>query len=186
MKRYFWFSCAQKKQILGSFLSLLGSVLLGVPGVAASPLPAVGLAPDLQAVVDELEFHGFQVSFAEAPNPRVWGLFLSSTKTLWVTPAAFHSGANRQTFLHEAAHAAQSCPSGLLTLIGWKNPLPEAAESALQALLVSSYPPQARPLEAEARRLAERLDAPQQLLEALRRRCGGGQRPRPVPGSYRF
>ena len=46
-----------------------------------------------------------------APVGGSYGLFQAKTRTLWIAPVAFDLGIGRQVFLHEAIHAAQSCPT---------------------------------------------------------------------------
>ena len=49
-----------------------------------------------------------------------WQFTFGKNKTLWISPITLPLGIARQTFLHEAVHAIQSCPTGTLTPLGLK------------------------------------------------------------------
>ena len=70
---------------------------------------------DLKPLIDLLIVKGFKIKFETPPKKGVYGLFQSKSKTLWISPITFELGIGRQTILHEATHAAQSCPCLLYT-----------------------------------------------------------------------
>ena len=52
--------------------------------------------------------------------------------------------------VHEAVHAAQSCPSGVPSPIGWQFSLPHALEHEVSGILYNTYRHQNKALEREA------------------------------------
>ena len=140
----------------------------GVPpaGVQAPALP-VSLRPLLQA----LQSHGFKVLLAPPPHQRSYGEFVLRTRTLWIAPLSFELGIGRQVFLHEATHAVQSCPHGVLTPVGWKLPLAPVVSQEISGILVNNYQHGSPVLEQEAFALQGQADAMPRLLKALSQRC---------------
>jgi len=140
--------------------------------MAASPPPAVHLLPaPLQPLVRELQARGFRIRLAPPPIPQAYGLYQASSRTLWLSPLTFDLGIARQTFLHEAVHAVQSCPRGTLTPIGWSFRLSPVVEQEINGILTTRYHHGNRLLEQEAFGLQGQADAVPRLLEQLRRRC---------------
>ena len=74
-------------------------------------------------------------------------------------------------FLHEAVHAAQSCPNGSLTLIGVQRTADPVVSSRIRYLLGLHYKPTNLPLEQEAFLIQSQPDAEQIIIKALNRRC---------------
>lgn len=134
------------------------------------PRPLSTLPADLQPLAQALQAHGFHVRLALPPRAAAYGQFDPRSRTLWISPLSFELGIGRQTFLHEAAHAIQSCPSGVLRPIGWTFPLDPAVERGIQAILFHDYPTN-RVVEAEAFGIQGQPDAVPRLLRALRQRC---------------
>ena len=77
----------------------------------------------------------------------------------------------RQTVLDEAVHAAQSCPSGRLTPLGWSAQLNPVVEREISAILLRSYHHGDRVLEREAYMLQGQRDAVPKLVKAIQQRC---------------
>lgn len=157
-------------------LSALAAGLLAWPAAAqipppAGPDPLASLPADLRSLGRELQRHGFRLRLAPPPAAGAYGQYVPATRTLWIAPIAFELGIGRHTFLHEATHAVQSCPSGRLTPIGWRFQLDPAVERGISHILLSSYHHGNRVLEREAFGLQGQPDAPQRLLAALRSRC---------------
>jgi hypothetical protein len=147
----------------------LPALLAGV--VAVTPLSPGDLPAELQPVVRELQRFGFRVRLEPPPVPGSYGLFQAGTRTLWVAPIAFELGIGPQTFLHEAVHAAQSCPSGTLTPIGWRITLSPVVDREISGILTTQYHHGNRLLEQEAFGMQGLDEAPSRLVEALRQRC---------------
>jgi hypothetical protein len=146
------------------------SALMAV-ALALAPLPLSALPEELQPVVRELQRHGFTVRLAPPPVPGSYGLFQPGSRTLWVAPIAFELGIGPQTFLHEAIHAAQSCPSGTLTPIGWTIKLSPVVGQEISGILTTRYHHGNRLLEQEAFGMQGQADAPSRVVAALRQRC---------------
>jgi len=124
-------------------------VLLPLLATAGWAWPA-----DLQPLLAALRRHRFSVQLAPPPRRGVYGMFDAARRTLWVAPITGELGIARQTLLHEAAHAAQSCPDGVLRPVGWRlplNPLIEREAFAVQgqakavALIVRALDQRCRP-----------------------------------------
>ena len=150
---------------LGFFLSatLIASAL--------APKPLSQLPADLTPLVTTLHRHGFTVRIALPPARGSYGLFQSKTRTLWISPLTFPLGIARQTFLHEATHAAQSCPSGRLTSLGWKLNVDPVVESAISFKLLKGYHHTDHTLEREAFFVQGQSDAVTRLIKSLDARC---------------
>ena len=109
--------------------------------------------------------------FEQPPKIGVYGLFESRSRTLWVHPITFELGISRQTLLHEAVHAAQSCPKGNLTRLGIVAPVSPLIAQEISSILFSSYHVKDRVLEQEAFSLQGQTAAPSILVKLLRQRC---------------
>lgn len=134
-------------------------------------LSALALPPDLQPLARELRRHGFTVLLQPPPQRGAYGQFDPRSGRLWVAPIAFELGIGRQTFLHEAVHAVQSCPTGRLTPIGWKLALAPVVQQEIGGILTRGYHPNQMLLEREAFAMQGQADAPIRVLAALRVRC---------------
>ena len=155
--------------------ALLMSALLLQGGVAPlAPRSESALPPELMPLLRALKTHGFRVRIALPPERRTYGQYVPASRTLWLSPLSFELGIARQTFLHEATHAAQSCPDGrVLRPIGWMLPLQPVVRHEISGVLLNSYGAQSRVLEQEAFALQGQPDAVPRLLQALAQRCGG-------------
>jgi hypothetical protein len=163
-----------------------GAPLLMFPAIAADlalallpllangelqPRPLSALPADLQPLARDLQAHGFTLHIALPPVRQAYGLFQSASRTLWLSPLSFELGISRATFLHEATHAVQSCPSGRLTPIGWRFQLAPVVEREISGILTSRYHHGDRILEQEAFGVQGQPDAVPLLRKALRQRC---------------
>jgi hypothetical protein len=138
---------------------------------ALAPQPLTLLPVDLQPLARALQARGFQVRIALPPVRQAYGLYQAKTRTLWLSPLTFELGIARQTFLHEAVHAVQSCPSGVLSPIGWRFQLPVVVDREISGILTTRYHHGNRALEQEAFGMQGQADAVPRLMEALKRRC---------------
>ena len=150
---------------LGLFLSA------ALVASALAPQPLSQLPADLTPLVTTLHRYGFTVRIALPPARGSYGLFQSKTRTLWISPLTFPLGIARQTFLHEATHAAQSCPSGRLTSLGWKLNVDPVVESAISFKLLKGYHYTDHTLEREAFFVQGQSDAVTRLIKSLDARC---------------
>ena len=138
---------------------------------ALSPQPLSRLPANLQPLIQALNTKGFKVLIALPPVRGSYGLFQSESKTLWISPVTLPLGIARQTFLHEAVHAIQSCPSGRLSPLGWRVNLTPVIEREISAILLKNYHHANRILEQEAFFLQGQKNAPSMLMKALKQRC---------------
>ena len=129
------------------------------------------ISEDLQTLLELLHKKGFTVKFQKPPKKGVYGLFQTEKKTLWVSPISFELGIGRQTLLHEATHAAQSCPYGSLTPVGWELPITPFIKKEIQAILINRYPSKKYIFEKEALSLQGQKNAVSLLLKAITQRC---------------
>ncbi len=121
--------------------------------------------------MQQLKTHGFKVRWEPPPKIGVYGLFEGRSRTLWVHPITFDLGISRQTLLHEAVHAAQSCPQGNLTRLGIPAPVSPLIAQEISSILFRNYHVKDRVLEQEAFSLQGQTAAPSILVKLLRQRC---------------
>lgn len=134
------------------------------------PRPLSALPQDLQPLVKALQTRGFRVLVAMPPQRGAYGQFDPRRRTLWISPLSLELGIGRQTFLHEAVHAVQSCPTGVVRPIGWSLALDPGVERGINVVLYHGYPTN-KAVEREAFALQGQPDAVPMLLGALKRRC---------------
>jgi len=131
---------------------------------------------DLQPLLAALRRHRFSVQLAPPPRPGVCGMFAPASRTLWVAPLTAELGIARQTLLHEAAHAAQSCPDGVLRPIGWRLPLSPLIEREIAVITMRNYDSRNLLLEREAFAVQGQANAVALIIRALEQRCRPGSR----------
>ena len=141
-------------------LLLLSALVLGPLSAAAS---------DLSILQQALLRHGFRIEVRQPPG-KAYGRFLSKQKLLEISPLVQELGITRPVLLHEAVHAAQSCPSGKLTLIGIQRRADPAVESRIRYLLTNHYRQEHMALEQEAFLLQGQTDAEALIIQALNQR----------------
>jgi hypothetical protein len=149
---------------------LLAGLILASTGAALGN-PALTLPPELEPLRKALERHGFRVLLQPPPRAGNYGLFESGSKRLWIAPVSFDLGIGRHTFLHEAAHAAQSCPAGKLTPIGWRLPLNPVVAQEIQGITTKHYHFNTWLLEREAFAVQGQPNAMALIIRALDQRC---------------
>ena len=132
---------------------------------------SIKITEDLEPLLQLLREKGFTVKFQKPPKKGVYGLFQSENKTLWVSPISFELGIGRQTLLHEATHAAQSCPYDSLTPIGWQIPINPLIKREIKSMLYNRYDSRKYIIEKEAFTLQGQKNAVALLFEALNQRC---------------
>ena len=139
------------------------ALLLCLP---ALPAPAA----DLEQLQRSLLRHGFTIEVQQPPG-QAYGRFIPAEKRLEISPLVQDLGITRPVLLHEAVHAAQSCPHGTLSLIGVQRPVEPAVESRIRYLLRNHYKPNRPALEQEAFVIQSQPDAEQLIITALNKRC---------------
>jgi len=140
-------------------------------GGPTSGLPASVLPAPLRPLALALQRYGFKVQLAPPPTPRSYGEYVQRTRTLWIAPLSFELGIGTQVFLHEATHAVQSCPRGVLTPVGWTLSLAPVVSQEISGMLVNNYHHGNQVVEQEAFALQGQADAIPRLLKALASRC---------------
>ena len=131
-------------------------------------LPAT--AADLEQLQRSLLRHGFTIDIRQPPG-QAYGRFIPTEKRLEITPLVQDLGITRPVLLHEAVHAAQSCPNGRLSLIGVQRPVDPAVESRIRYLLSNHYKSNSTAIEQEAFVIQSQPDAEQLIITALNQRC---------------
>ena len=134
-------------------------------------LPQPSMAADLQQLQRELIRQGFRLEYRHPPGTKAYGRFSAASKTLMISPLVKDLGIARPVFLHEAVHAAQSCPSGRLTLLGIQRNLDPVVESRIRFILHNHYSQANAALEREAFLIQALPDAEDVIITALRNRC---------------
>ena len=149
------------------------SRLIAVGAVVATSSPALtqpNLTLDQLSLVRALEQKGFTVLFEHPPKQKAYGLFLSKSKELYISPLAFELGIGQAVFVHEAIHAAQSCPSGTLTSLGWKPQKNRIIAQEISGIVTRSYHANQH-LEREAFHGQAQENAIPRVINALKSRC---------------
>ena len=143
-----------------SIRTVLALLLLGLPAPAA----------DLEQLQRSLLRQGFRIDVRTPPG-QAYGRFIPAEKRLEISPLVQELGITRPVLLHEAVHAAQSCPHGSLTLIGVQRPVDPAVASRIRYLLSNHYKPNSAAVEQEAFVIQSQPDAEQLIITALDQRC---------------
>lgn len=139
------------------------------------PLPAPTRAADLMTLQQTLLRHGFRIEVRQPPG-RAYGRFIPRRKLLEISPLVRDLGITRPVLLHEAVHAAQSCPDGQLTPLQVQRRSTPVVESRIRYLLHHHYSQEHQVLEREAFRLQSQPDAEALIIAALNQRCSQSQR----------
>ena len=126
---------------------------------------------EVEPLLNLLKNKGFRIEYKIPPKRGAYGLFQSKKKTIWISPISFELGIGRQTILHEATHAAQSCPNGKLSPIGWSLPLNQSMRNEIQAYLLKNYDINQYTIEKEALYLQSQKNGVEILIEAIKKRC---------------
>ena len=134
--------------------------------------PERAITADLTTLQQELLRHGFRIEVRQPPG-RAYGRFIPSRKLLEISPLVRDLGITRPVLLHEAVHAAQSCPEGRLTPLKLQRQSSPVVESRIRYLLSHHYSQEHQLLEQEAFRLQSQPDAEALIIAALNQRCPG-------------
>ena len=131
----------------------------------------IQISNELKPLLDLLKNKGFHIKYEIPPKRGAYGLFQSKNKTIWISPISFELGIGRHTILHEATHAVQSCPNGLLSPIGWTLPVNQSIKNEIQANLLRNYNINQYTIEKEAFYLQSQKNGVELLIEAIKKRC---------------
>ena len=145
--------------------------LIWITGLLLLPVHAIADAATIDALLQTLQRHGFRVEQRHPPNRKAYGQFIAARKLLLISPLASELGVARAVLLHEAVHAAQSCPSGQLRPLGLTLAAAPAVESRIRYLLTHHYAQGQVVLEEEAFQLQAQPNAVALIIDALDRRC---------------
>jgi len=129
------------------------------------------LDSESEGLVVLLRKYGFKVLFQDPPTRGAYGLFKSSTKTIIVSPLAYELGIGKQVLLHEAVHAAQSCPTGTLSAIGAQISTSSVVKREISGILYQSYDHGSKSVEQEAFLIQGDPSAVSIIKKALEQRC---------------
>lgn len=140
-----------------------------LPLLALTALQA--LPPELKPLLRALERARYAVFVAPPPIPGAYGSTDPKRKLIWVSPLAIEMGLARAALIHEAVHAAQACPKGKLTPIGWTIPLSFVVEREISGLLYRGYAHSKHELEREAFGMQGHPQAIPMVVKALNQRC---------------
>ena len=121
-------------------------------------------------LVAALRGKGFQVVFQHPPVKKAYGLFVAKRKILYVSPLAFELGIGQSVLVHEAIHAAQSCPTGVMSPIGWNLTTSKVVANEISGILTQSYHAN-KHLEREAFLGQAQVRAIPMVISALAKRC---------------
>ena len=127
-------------------------------------------AADLEQLQRSLLHHGFTIDVRQPPG-QAYGRFIPTEKRLEISPLVRELGITRAVLLHEAVHAAQSCPNGALSLIGVQRKVDPAVSSRIRYILRNHYKANTTALEQEAFVIQSQPDAEQLIITALNQRC---------------
>ena len=127
-------------------------------------------AADLKQLQRSLLRHGFTIEERQPPG-NAYGRFIPAEKRLEISPLVRELGITRAVLLHEAVHAAQSCPNGALSMIGVQRGVDPAVESQIRYVLRTHYKRHRIALEREAFVIQSQPDAEQLIITALNQRC---------------
>jgi len=137
----------------------------------ALPPPQASLPADVLPLATELNRYGFKVRLEQPPQYNVYGLFSLKSRTIWIAPISIPLEIVRQTFLHEAVHAVQSCSPGRPSLLGIKASVAPVVNQEINGILTTRYDNGNRALEREAFLLQSQPDVVAILIRSLRSRC---------------
>lgn len=159
--------------------ALLIAVLAAVPialalaavNVRAESVVHRRLPAELRPLIAALEAARFAVFFATPPIRSAYGATDPKRRLIWLAPVAVELGIARQALIHEAVHAAQACPAGLLRTIGWTLQLEPGIAQDINGLIKRGYPSNMYAVEREAFAMQSHPQAIPMLVQALRQRC---------------
>ena len=122
-------------------------------------------------LVKTLNDKGFTIRNEIPPIKSSYGLYETKTKTIWISPITKKLGIYENVLIHEAVHAAQSCPYGFLTKLDNSSNLTTLQEELIKRKLLSHYKHENFLLEKEAFSIQVSPNSSQIIINALNDRC---------------
>ena len=154
----------KRKRLLISAGLLACAVLMPLQANAAA-------TADVRDLLQALKRYGFRVVQRHPPSQSAYGQFIPDQKLLLIAPISHELGIARHVLLHEAVHAAQSCPDGRLGLLGLNLNAAPAVSNQIRYLLSNHYNQGSRVLEQEAFLVQSQPNAEALIIKALHQRC---------------
>ena len=155
------------------YIKLFLACLTFMLNLSAAAAPSTtGFPADLKPLLAALRRSGYVVKLEKPPLTGAYGLTDSRNRRIWIAPITIDLGILRTTLIHEAVHAAQGCPRGILRPIGFNVNLDYKIEREISGLLYRRYPHATFELEREAFSMQSNSEAVPMLIAALHKRCG--------------
>ena len=137
--------------------------------VAVSALQV--FSPELKPLLRALERARYVVFVASPPISGAYGITDPKRKLIWISPLAIEMGLGRAVLIHEAVHAAQACPKGKPSTIGWPVQMSYVVDREVSGLLYRGYAHGNHELEREAFAMQGHPQAIQMISKTLQKRC---------------
>ena len=126
---------------------------------------------DLSNLIKLLNKKGFKIKNELPPIKEAYGLFENSTKTIWISPITNKLGIYKNVLVHEAVHAAQSCPRRFLTKLNIPIKLNSSQEKIIKMKLVNHYNHRNFLLEKEAFSIQTLPNSVEIVSKEINKRC---------------
>ena len=127
--------------------------------------------PNIVDLIKLLNKKGFKIKNELPPIKEAYGLFENSTKTIWISPITNKLGIYKNVLVHEAVHAAQSCPRGFLTKLNIPIKLNSSQEKIIKMKLVNHYNHRNFLLEKEAFSIQTLPNSIETISKEINKRC---------------
>ena len=127
--------------------------------------------PNVADLIKLLNKKGFKIKNELPPKKRAYGLYENSTKTIWISPITKKLGIYKNVLVHEAVHAAQSCPRGFLTKLNIPIKLNSSQEKIIKMKLVNHYSHRNFLLEKEAFSIQTLPNSVETISKEIKKRC---------------
>ena len=125
----------------------------------------------ISSLIKILNIKGFTIRNEVPPIKGSYGLYETKTKTIWISPITKKLGIYENVLIHEAVHAAQSCPYGFLTKLDNSSNLTTLQEELIKRKLLFHYKHENFLLEKEAFSIQVSPNSSQIIIKALNNRC---------------
>ena len=126
---------------------------------------------DLSKLIKLLNKKGFKIKNELPPIKKAYGLYENNTKTIWISPITSKLGIYKNVLVHEAVHAAQSCPRGFLTKLNIPIKLNSSQEKIIKMKLVNHYNHMNFLLEKEAFSIQTLPNSLEIVSKEINKRC---------------
>ena len=158
-----------KKQNFNIYFSIVFIILIFIQIAYSRPNKYENNS--ISSLIKILNIKGFTIRNEFPPIKGSYGLYETKTKTIWISPITKKLGIYENVLIHEAVHAAQSCPKGFLTKLDVSLNLTTFQEELIKRKLVSNYNYENFLLEKEAFSIQVSPNALNILIKALNDRC---------------